>query len=104
VGAKQLLNKRGKGIYGDILEREHRAFMFLSSSTMDSCWTFVRWRSDTISKSKSMGEGGGCGDSSRLATSTAGCSGVEMDGAHTLGAQEQRREKLVGERSERLLS
>jgi hypothetical protein len=51
-----------------------------------------------------MGEGGGCRDSSRLATSTTGCSGAEIDGAHTLGAQEQRIEKLVKERSEWLLS
>jgi hypothetical protein len=36
-GAAFGLNKRGRGIYDwNILEREHRAFMFLSSSTMDN--------------------------------------------------------------------
>jgi hypothetical protein len=92
------LNKRGRGIYDwDILEREHRAFVFLCSSTMDSCWTFARWRFRIpFLNPRVWGEGRGWGDSSRLATSTAGCSSAEIDGAHTLGAQDQRREKLAG--------
>jgi hypothetical protein len=64
---------------------------------MDNCWTFARWQFRTpFLNPRVWGEGGGWGDSSSLATSNAACSSAEIDGAHTLGAQEQRRDKLAG--------